>query len=87
MSFFDYFRPGRRKKKEEAETTYPANQTAAGVRSLRDLWQIEKKQPIAPIEGVVPTDIYNTRRPNGVPHRSHPRRKSRTEGADFNPPF
>lgn len=87
MSFFDYFRPKRHTQDEEDEESYPAEKTAPGVRSIRDLWQIENKQPAAPIEGAVPTDIYSTQRPNGVPHRKNPRRRTRLGGGEFNPPF
>lgn len=87
MSFFDYFRRGQNKREGDHEERSPAGQTAPGVRSIRDLWEIEKKQPITPVEGVVPTDIYSTQRPNGVPHRKNQRRRPRPGDAEYNPPF
>lgn len=64
-----------------------AAKTAPGLKAIKDLWQIEKKPPVAPVEGEVVTDIYATSRPNGVPRRRNPPRHKTPEDEEYKPPF
>ncbi len=92
MSIFDFFKFGKRKpaeptatpkdalKKPNAKHVKHAAQTAPGLRSLRDLWGIEKNSPIERVTGSVTSDIYSGTHTGGIPRRHHPVRRPRGRG-------
>ena len=93
MSIFDFFKFGKRKpadpptatskdalKKPSAKHANLAGQTAPGLRSLRDLWGIEKNSPVERFTGSVTSDIYSGTHTNGIPRRHHPVRRPRGRG-------
>ncbi len=88
MSIFGRFQRKKRKpREEEDEAPAPrADETAPGVRAMKDLWQIQAKKPVERVQGEVVTDIYATPRPNGVPRRRHPQHP-RPPPEDFTPPY
>jgi hypothetical protein len=88
MSIFGLFRRKRRKKKncDEPKADPRPDETAPGVRAMKELWVIDPARPDTRVEGEVVTDIYATQRPNGVPRRRHPPRRS-VGSDDFVPPY
>lgn len=65
-----------------------ADETASGLKAMKELWDIEPKKRVEPVEGEVVTDIYATPRPNGVPprRRYQPRNRPPADG-EFIPPY
>lgn len=87
MSIFGRFERKKRKHHHEPEEpALRADETAPGVRAMKELWQIQAKKPVEPVQGEVVTDIYVTPRPNGIPRRRHPH-SQRPPSEEFTPPY
>lgn len=86
MSIFGRFQRKKRKPRDEEPPALRADETAPGVRAMKELWQIQAKKPVERVQGEIVTDIYVTPRPNGIP----PRRRVRDPSPaleDFSPPY
>lgn len=63
------------KKLPDKKDDQPANQTAPGVRILKEVWDIKSEKKQERVEGPVNSDIYARKpREQGIPPRHHGQR-------------